>query len=156
MCTVKSNEIDHVIVCLYVDDMLVIGGNINIIMATKQMLANKLEMTKDLGIADVILGNKIYRTLQGLTLSQSHYVDKMLEKYKKYDTVITKTPIDVSLHLGKNIGDSITQLEYSCIINSLMYIMSCTHLDITYVVSKLSCYTSNPGQDHWKAILKIF
>ena len=41
--------------CLYVDDMLIIGSNINIIKATKQiMLANKFEM-KDMGVADVIL-----------------------------------------------------------------------------------------------------
>ena len=47
------------------------------------------------------------------------------------------------------------QLEYSCIIGSLMYIMSCTHSNIAYAISKLSCYTNNPGHDHWKAILRI-
>ena len=36
-----------------------------------------------------------------------------------------------------------------------MYIMSCTRPDIVYVVSKLSRYTSNLGQDHWKAILRL-
>ena len=69
--------------------------------------------------------------------------------------MIAKTQIDASLHLGKNNGDSIAQLKYSRIIGSLMYIMSCTRLDIGYVVSKLSRYTRNPGQDHWKAILRI-
>ena len=54
--------------CLYVDDMLIIGSNINIIKKTKQMLANKFEM-KDMGVADVILGIKISRTRQGLMLS---------------------------------------------------------------------------------------
>ena len=39
---VKSNENDNVIVCMYVDDMLIIGSNINIIKVTKQMLANNL------------------------------------------------------------------------------------------------------------------
>ncbi|KAL0541540.1 hypothetical protein IC582_021592 [Cucumis melo] len=71
---VKSNQNDHVIVCLYVDDMLIIGSNINIIKTTKQMLANKFEM-KDMGVADVILGIKISKIPQGLMLSQSHYVD---------------------------------------------------------------------------------
>ena len=69
--------------------------------------------------------------------------------------MIAKTPIDASLHLGKNNGDSITQLEYSRIIGSLMYIMTCTHFDIAYLVCKLSRYRSNSGQDHWKAILRI-
>ncbi|KAL0549588.1 hypothetical protein IC582_014074 [Cucumis melo] len=64
----KSNQNDHVIVCLYVDDMLIIGSNINIIKTTKQMLANKFEM-KDMGVADVILGIKISKTPQGLMLS---------------------------------------------------------------------------------------
>ena len=116
----KSNENDHVIVCLYVDDMLIIGSNINIIKKTKQMLANKFEM-KDMGVADVILGIKISRTPQGLVLSQSHYVDKILKKYKKHEIVIAKTPIDGSLHLSKNNGDSIAQLEYSRIIGSSVH-----------------------------------
>ena len=59
--------------------MLIIGSNINIIKATKQMLANKFEM-KDIGVVDVILGIKISRTPQRLVLSQSHYVDKILKK----------------------------------------------------------------------------
>ena len=98
---VKSNQNDHVIVCLYVDDMLIMGSNINIIKTIKQMLANKFEM-KDMGVADVILGIKISRTSQGLVLSQSHYVDTILKKYKKHDIVIANTPIDASLHLSKN------------------------------------------------------
>ena len=33
--------------------------------------------------------------------------------------------------------------------------MNCTRLDIAYAVSKLSRYTSNPCQDHWKEILRV-
>ena len=51
------------------------------------MLTNKFKI-KDMGVVDVILGIKIFRTLQGLVLSQSHYIDKMLKKYKKNDIVI--------------------------------------------------------------------
>jgi hypothetical protein len=36
-----------------------------------------------------------------------------------------------------------------------MYIMNCTRPDIAYSVSKLSRYTSNPGEDHWKAIVRV-
>ncbi|KAL4018503.1 hypothetical protein IC575_022101 [Cucumis melo] len=151
---VKSNDNDHVIVCLYVDDMLIIGSNSNIIKATKKMLANKFEM-KDMSVANAILEIKISKIPQGLVLSQSHYIDKMLNKYKNHGIVIAKTPIDASLHLGKNNGDNIAQLEYSRIIGSLMYIMSCTCPDIAFVVSKLSRYTSNPSQDHWKVIFRI-
>ena len=36
-----------------------------------------------------------------------------------------------------------------------MYVVNCTRPDIAYVVSKLSRYTSNPGPDHWKAIVRV-
>ena len=56
----------------------------------------------------------------------------------------------------KNTGLSVSQLEYSRILGSLMYIMNCTRPDIAYAVSKLSRYTSNPGQNHWKTIIRVF
>ena len=56
--------------------------------------------------------------------------------------------MDISLHLAKNYGEPISQVEYSRIIGSLMYVMNCTRPDIAYVVNKLSRLTSNPGNDH--------
>ncbi|KAK3016682.1 hypothetical protein RJ639_007087 [Escallonia herrerae] len=51
---VKGTEKGYVIVCLYVDDMLIIRSNNEFIKATKKMLTSKFEM-KDMGVADVIL-----------------------------------------------------------------------------------------------------
>ena len=143
-----------VILCLYVDDMLIIGSNDMMIKSTKDMLRSKFDM-KDMGLADVILGIKISRTSNGLILSQSQYVDKILDKFNKDDPAIARTPIDISQHLSKNRGDPVSQLEYSRIIGSLMYLMSCTRPDIAYTVSRLSRYTSNPGNDHWKSIVRV-
>jgi len=36
-----------------------------------------------------------------------------------------------------------------------MYLMSCTRPDIAFTVSRLSRFTSNPGDDHWKAIVRV-
>ena len=36
-----------------------------------------------------------------------------------------------------------------------MYLMNCTRPDITYAVSKLSRYTSNPSDQHWTALLRV-
>ncbi|XP_059638633.1 secreted RxLR effector protein 161-like [Cornus florida] len=47
------------------------------------------------------------------------------------------------------------QLEYSRIIGSLMYVMYCTRPDIAFAVGTLSKYTSNPGKEHWNALLRI-
>ena len=36
-----------------------------------------------------------------------------------------------------------------------MYLMTCTRPDLAYAVSRLSRYTSNPSEDHWKAITRV-
>ena len=151
---VKTTRDGYVILCLYVDDMLIVGSNSKMIQSTKDMLNSKFEM-KDLGHADVILGVKILRTQNGLTLSQTHYVDTILNKYGQGDKETSKTPIDTSHPLTMNKGESVSQLEYSRIIGSLMYLMTCTRPDIAYTVSRLSRYTSNPGHDHWRAIERV-
>lgn len=114
---IKSTNKGYVIVCLYVDDMLIIKSNNNMIKSTKKMLNKKFDW-KDLGVTDVILGIKITRTSEGYVLSKSHYVEKILEKFGKLDDRPAKTPVDISLHLSKNTGASISQLEYSQIIRS--------------------------------------
>ena len=94
------------------------------------------------------MGIKLIRTLDGLILSQPHYVDNILGKFDKENFGIARTPVDVTLHLSKNKGESVSQVEYSKVISSLMYLTSCTRPNIAYSISKLSSYTSNPRAKH--------
>ena len=151
---VKEVEHGYVIVCLYVDDMLILGSDDKMITSTKNMLNSKFDM-KDMGLGDVILGIKIKRTSNRLILSQSHHVDNILENFDKDDSGIARTPVDVTLHFSKNKGESVSQVEYSKVIGSLMYLMSCTGSDIAYVVSKLNSYTSNTRAKHWQGIMRV-
>ncbi|KAL0360689.1 UNVERIFIED_CONTAM: Retrovirus-related Pol polyprotein from transposon TNT 1-94 [Sesamum radiatum] len=75
---VKSSHNSFIIVCLYVDDMLIMGSNRDVILTTKRMLTKHFDM-KDMGLADVILGIKISKTSDGLALSQSHYIENILK-----------------------------------------------------------------------------
>ena len=149
----KGSGRDCVVVCLYVDDMIIIGSN-DRISSTKKMLSQHFDM-KDLGIADVILGMKITKTSEGYALSQSHYVKQVLDKFDKDSKAMSRTPIEFNCNLKKNFGKSVNQLEFSRVIGSLMYIMNCTRPDIANSVSRLSRYTSNPNEEHWKAIMKL-
>nr|GEW45872.1 zinc finger, CCHC-type [Tanacetum cinerariifolium] len=150
----KDTSSGYVILCLYVDDMLIVGSNDKMIKSTKNMLKSKFDM-KDIGLADVILGIKIIRTQNGLVLSQAHYVDKILNTHNAGDFGLARTPIDTSLHLSKNKGVGVAQLEYSRIIGMLMYLMTSTRPDLAYVVSRLSRYTSNLSNAHWKSMTRV-
>ena len=58
---VKDTKHGYVIICLYVDDVLIVGSHDKIITSTKNMLNLRFDM-KYLGLAIVILGIKIKRT----------------------------------------------------------------------------------------------
>jgi hypothetical protein len=143
-----------VIVCLYVDDMLILGTNIDVVNDTKQFLSSKFDM-KDLGKADLILGIKLTKLKNGFRMSQEHFVEKILRKFDFYDSKPVSTPYDGNLHLKKNNGSSVSQTQYAQIIGSLMYLMNCSRPDIAYAVNRLSRYTHNPGKDHWNALCRV-
>ncbi|GJR37958.1 zinc finger, CCHC-type containing protein, partial [Tanacetum coccineum] len=111
-----------VIICLYVDDILIFG--------TDQV---QVDMTKDFVI-------------------KSCYIENVLKKFNYFDCTPVSTPMDTSEKLMPNNGQAVSQLKYSRVIGYLMYVMTCTRPDISFAVGKLSMYTSNPGTQHWQTI----
>ena len=146
---------EGVILCLYVDDILIFGTNMKVIEQVKNFLSQSFDM-KDLGEADVILNIKLLRDENGgITLLQSHYVEKVLSRFGYSKCTPSPTPYDPSKMLRKNKGIARDQLRYSQIIGSLMYLASATRPDIAFAVSKLSRFVSKPGDDHWHALERV-
>ena len=133
--------------------MLIIGNDDKMIISIKNLLNSRFDM-KDMGPTDVVLGIKNIKASNGLMLSQTHYIDNILGNFDKDNSGISRTLVDVTLPLSKNKGESVSQVEYSIVIGSLMYLMSCIRTDIAFAVNKLSSYTSNPRAKHWQAIIR--
>ena len=81
-------------------------------------------------------------------MSQSHYIEKVLNKFNHLEFKECNTPFDPSIKLVKNDGRAMAQLKYASPIGSLMYAMLCTRPDIAFADSKLSRFTSNPSVEH--------
>jgi hypothetical protein len=112
---------------------------------------------KDFGEVDTILGIKVNKHSSGYVLNQSHYIEKMLDKFKHLNIKEANTLFDSSsMNLNDYCDKMVAQLEYTSAIRSLMYPMHCTRPDIAFVICKLSRYTSKPNTDHWKAIARVF
>jgi hypothetical protein len=60
LCVYYFGGSEGVILCLYVDDILIFGTNLNVIKEVKEFLSQNFEM-KDLGETDVILNIKLVR-----------------------------------------------------------------------------------------------
>ena len=121
----KYENNTSVVICLYVDDMLIFGTSLEVVCETKKFLGSKFDM-KGLGEAKVILGIKITRTSNGLKFSQEHYVEKILRKFEHFDCKPVLTLYDPNSQLKKNREHRVDQIEYAQIIGSLMYLMNCT------------------------------
>ena len=143
------------ILCLYVDDILIFGTDLEIVKEVKSYLSKKFDM-KDLGEAKVILGMQIEKIGSGISLSQSNTIEKMLKKFKFYGSQPGSTPYDPHKHLKKSKGDPISQLKYSQMIGSLLYLTNKSIPYISYVVGRLSRYTQNPSNEHWTALERVF
>ena len=100
--------------------MLILRINIEVIKSTKRMLSNNFDM-KDLRITDVILEIKITRISYRISLSQSHYVDKMTERFKDQGIKENTNLFLPHIHLRMNTGSGVRQLEYSQIIRSNVF-----------------------------------
>jgi len=109
-----------VILCLYVDDILIFGTSLEVIKEFKDFLSNNFEM-KDLREADVILNIKLLREGNGgVTLVQFHYVEKILSRLGYSYCKSTPMPYDPSIILRKYRRIARDQLRFSQIIGSLM------------------------------------
>jgi len=93
---------DHVIcLVLYVDDMLLVGNDKEIIHDLKTQLSSKFDM-KYIGVANYILGMEIkrYRKKRKLWLNQRSYVETILQRFNMHDSKPVKVPILVGVKLS--------------------------------------------------------
>ncbi|KAK1608851.1 hypothetical protein QYE76_032524, partial [Lolium multiflorum] len=148
---------------LYVDDILLIGNDIELLSSVKGYLNNSFSM-KDLGEASYILGIKIYRdrSRRLIGLSQSTYLDKILKKFRMDESKKGFLPMLPGKVLSKTQGpataeerERMSQIPYASAVGSIMYAMLCTRPDIAHAVSLTSRYQSDPGIEHWTAVKNI-
>ena len=111
---------------------------------------------KTLGKPSLLLGMKISRNkeLKIITLSQTHYIHKILEQVRLQDANSVTTPIDPSINLEFNekehdwMIDNRASGTYAKAIGSLMYAAIGTQPDIAYAVHTLAKFTRSPQSQH--------
>ncbi|XP_042477742.1 secreted RxLR effector protein 161-like [Macadamia integrifolia] len=117
-----------------------------------------------MGLASFIIGIEIFRDRfrRILSLSQKTYINKVLERYGIMNCKLGVSPIikgdKFSLNqCPKNDLEraQIKDIPYSSAVGSLMYAMTCTRPDISFAVSMLGRYVSNPSMDHWVTVNKV-
>ena len=94
-----------------------------------------------------------------LTLSQSEYIEKVLERFRMQDAKPVSIPLAIHFKLTKEMCpktqeeiDYMSKVPYSSAVGSLMYAIVCTRRDITHIVGVVRRYMNNPGKEHWMEV----
>jgi hypothetical protein len=108
---------------LYVDDMLITGDNSEHISHVKQHLSKEFQMS-DLGPLSYFLGIEVHQTPKGFYLSQSKYIQDLLDRSGITDTRTAATPMDIHLKLRSKDGTPLADpTRYRHIVGSLVYLL---------------------------------
>ena len=148
---------------LYLDDILLIGNDVELLNKVKEYL-NKSFSMKDLGEAAYILGIKIYRdrSRRLIALNQTTYLDKVLKRFRMEGSKKGFLPMLPGKILSKaqcpaSVDDreKMSNIPYASTIGSIMYAMLCPRPDVAHALSLTSRYQSDPGVEHWTAVKNI-
>ncbi|OWZ18686.1 polyprotein [Phytophthora megakarya] len=130
---VKMNEARYVYVCRYVDDMIIAAKTGEENQEVKTALKNA-----------------------------RRYIDDVVNRFNQQDTKVVTNPCEVGLKMTKTQSPK-TEAEfmlmkgkpYRALVGCLLFSTTCTRPDVTYIVAQLSRFLENPGQQHWKAAIRV-
>ena len=145
------------IICLYVDDIIIIAPTPDIVQNIKVDLAKFFSIT-DLGPLKYFLGIQITRDRQKRTiaLSKTTFIQGTLKNFNMNDC----NPVDTPLTPGHQLplpGTETSQLitQYQTLLGKLMYAMLVTRPDLAYAIATLSQFSHNPASEHWTAAKRV-
>ena len=150
----------RIIVPVYVDDMTIVCKSRSEYAAVVSELKQHFKL-KELGETSSLLGVYIERDRSNrrLCISQQHYLEDVLERFKLGNMHPVSTPLDPGLRLSKDQApqtdserSEMSRVPYSQLVGALMYLAIATRPDIAHSVGVLARFSSNPGLAHWKAL----
>ncbi|XP_016721682.1 uncharacterized mitochondrial protein AtMg00810-like [Gossypium hirsutum] len=118
----KEDDETQLIVSLYVDDLLVTGGNNAIMADFKGKIERMFEMS-DLGKMSYFLGMELSQTQQGVFLSQKAFALKILNKFSMLNCKAASTLVVVGENLTSQ-GDfeRVAESTYKSLVGCLLFI----------------------------------
>lgn len=141
----RETEDQKVFILFWVNDIIIAASNEKVMTDIKEMFTVKFRM-KDVGKLKHFLGVDFEQIDHCVKMSQKRYVDRLLERFKMQDCKPRVTPCEVKL----NYTDEVEVMDirkYREAVGSLIYLTTCTRPGLSFIVSKLSQYFSEPTEE---------
>jgi hypothetical protein len=140
-----------IIVGVYVDDLVITGEKKGDIEAFKKEMT-KMFCMSDLGLLSYYLGIEVEQGSRGITLSQSAYAKKLLERSGMSGCKGVQAPMEERLKLSKDSTTAkVDATNFRSIVGGLRYLTH-TRPDITFALGYVSRFMEDPREDHLAAV----
>ncbi|GBN74197.1 Retrovirus-related Pol polyprotein from transposon TNT 1-94 [Araneus ventricosus] len=145
---IKSDGQNMLLLCMYVDDLAIFYNNDEMYQDIVNSIKSVFEVHENK--TSKFSGFEIVKHKNGISLSQSEYIESLLVKYNLNECKSVKTPIvkgeDKSLPPTNELID-ITM--YQELIGELLYLANRTRPDISFVTCYLSQFNHKPEKRHY-------
>ncbi|KAL0453679.1 UNVERIFIED_CONTAM: Retrovirus-related Pol polyprotein from transposon RE1 [Sesamum latifolium] len=151
---IKIESDMHLLVLLYVDDMIITGNDEAEISTLKNNLSVRFEM-KNLGEVGCFLGLEVERSDAGYFISQRSYAKDLLWRFSMGESKEKATPMEPHLKLMKDSGKMLKDAkQFRQLVGSLIY-LTITKPEISYSVGVVSQFMQYPRTTHLDATRRI-
>jgi len=138
----------------YVDDLVFMGNDAELIKKFKRTMEKEFEMT-DLGHMRYFFGLGVKKLEIGIFVSQERYAEDILSKFKTTSCSLVSTPMELGTKVSKfDGGEQVDANKYRSLVKSLHY-MTSTRLNLMLSVGVVSRHIEKLNYSHWKALKQI-
>jgi hypothetical protein len=160
----RSASDELTVIVVHVDHCTLAASSIDLIYKLKEKICTYVEVT-DLGELHWLLGIEVTHNRDNriLSLSQTAYLDSIICRFNFEELKPVSNPMEPSTKHHSSQSPStgakyaaMKHITYHEAVGSLMYAFLGTHPNISYAVTTVSRFSSNPGQAHWDAVRCIY
>ncbi|GBO20169.1 Copia protein [Araneus ventricosus] len=151
---IRKEKGRKIIICLYVDDLLIAGSDPDEVKTVINLLQNEFEMSKS-APATEFLGIRLVFTPTELKLDQEEYIDKMLKRFNMSDCKPCSTPLEPKCTSADFANSELFEGPFRELIGSLLYLAVTTRPDILFSVNCLSQLQEKPTVAAWTGLKRI-
>lgn len=159
---VYYNPDKSIIIALHVDDGMMIGKSVEEMIKVLEQINKKYKLTYKISSEKGLsyLGMKIEVRSNEIFISQPNYARKILTRFSYENVNSAPTPIEKGMVTEEadfvNNKPLSKSVPYRAAIGSLLYLAVTSRPDISFAVSYLSRFNSNPKASHWCMVKRVF
>lgn len=157
----RSEDGITLVIAIYVDDGLACSNSMTLLKEVIRYLESRFEIS----VMDptCFVGLQIYRDRanRSLTINQSYYIKRIIERFNMSNAKPVSTPAEMNVKMTSNGGPNGEDskqvvVPYREAIGSLLYAVLGTRPDLAFIVSYLARFSNDPRQIHWNAVKRVF